>query len=84
MAKARGYPDRRGMGAQSDFISETFVPSEQHQREQVHRAKVLMSRGMSLTYAAKMLSVDAEWLSRKMTNSEHSRLGGAGGSEQKG
>jgi hypothetical protein len=66
MAKARGYPDRRGMGAQSDFISETFVPSEQHQREQVHRAKVLVSRGMSLTDAAKMLSVDAEWLCREL------------------
>jgi hypothetical protein len=60
------YPDRRGMGAQSDFISETFVPSEQHQREQVHRAKVLVSRGMSLTDAAKMLSVDAEWLYREL------------------
>ena len=28
MAKQRGYPDRRGMGAQSDFISESFIPSD--------------------------------------------------------
>ena len=25
MTKRRGYPDRRGMGAQSDFIAESFL-----------------------------------------------------------
>jgi len=33
MAKQRGYPDRRGMGAQSDFISESFVPSDRHKEQ---------------------------------------------------
>jgi len=63
MAKSRGYPDRRGTGAQSDFISETFVPSGQYQQEQVTRAKALISNGIPLLDVARMLSVSSEWLS---------------------
>ena len=33
--KPRGYPDRRGMGAQSDFIAEQFVPNEQYKAQQM-------------------------------------------------
>jgi hypothetical protein len=50
------------MGAQSDFISETFVPSRQHQQEQVNRAKALVGSGIPLTDVARMLSVSSEWL----------------------
>jgi hypothetical protein len=32
--KRRGWPDRRGMGARSDFISEQFVPSERYKEQQ--------------------------------------------------
>jgi hypothetical protein len=32
--KQRGYPDRRGMGAESDSISEEFVPSERYKAQQ--------------------------------------------------
>ena len=32
--KQRGWPDRRGMGAQSDFISEKFLPSERYKAQQ--------------------------------------------------
>jgi hypothetical protein len=62
MAKSRGYPDRRGMGAQSDFISETFVPSAEHQREQIKRARALIASGLPLADVAKLLSVSSEWL----------------------
>ena len=31
--KPRGYQDHRGMGAQSDFIAEQFVPSEQYKEQ---------------------------------------------------
>jgi hypothetical protein len=51
------------MGAQSDFISEVFVPSAQHQQEQISRAKVLISSGILLPDVARMLSVPSEWLS---------------------
>lgn len=67
MAKLRGYPDRRGMGAQSDFISETFVPSKQHEQEQVNRAKALISGGAPLLVVARMLSVSSEWLSEQIS-----------------
>lgn len=63
MNKARGYPDRRGMGAQSDSISETFAPSSQHQEEQIRRARVLIANGIPLLNAAQMLSIPAEWIS---------------------
>jgi hypothetical protein len=66
MAKQRGYPDRRGMGAQSDFISETFVPSEQHQSEQLTRAKALIAIDFSLEQVATMLSLPVEWILEKL------------------
>jgi hypothetical protein len=63
MAKSRGYPDRRGMGAQSDFISETFVPSREHEKAQISRAKILLNSGVPFAEVARMLSVDPGWLS---------------------
>jgi hypothetical protein len=47
MAKARGYPDRRGMGAQSDFIAEQFVPSEQYKAQQRVMVQALVAGGLS-------------------------------------
>jgi hypothetical protein len=55
--KQRGYPDRRGMGAQSDFISETFVPSEKHRHEQLRMARVLIGIGMPPERVAASLSL---------------------------
>jgi hypothetical protein len=46
MAKARGYPDRRGMGAQSDFIAEQFVPSEQYKSQQKMMTQALVAAGL--------------------------------------
>jgi hypothetical protein len=66
MAKQRGYPDRRGMGAQSDFISETFVPSKQHRLEQLTRAKALIAAGFSPEQVATMLSLPVECISEKL------------------
>jgi hypothetical protein len=34
MKKQRGYSDRRGMGAESDSISEQFVLSERYRMQQ--------------------------------------------------
>jgi hypothetical protein len=57
MAKARGYPDRRGMGAQSDFISESFIPSEQHQKRLRTMADALVASGISRDEVTRMLSL---------------------------
>jgi len=46
MLKRRGSPDRRGMGAQSDFISEQFVPSEQYKAQQKALADSLAEMGL--------------------------------------
>jgi hypothetical protein len=45
--KQRGWPDRRGMGAQSDFISEQFVPSERHKAQQQAIAEALSAAGLN-------------------------------------
>jgi hypothetical protein len=45
--KRRGWPDRRGMGAQSDFISEQFVPSERHKAQQQAMAETLSAAGLN-------------------------------------
>jgi hypothetical protein len=54
------------MGAQSDFISETFLPSVEHEREQVKRARVLIANGLPLSEVAKLLSVQTEWLNERL------------------
>jgi hypothetical protein len=46
MAKQRGYPDRRGMGAESDALSEQFVPNERYQAHQKSIAKTLSAAGL--------------------------------------
>jgi hypothetical protein len=63
MAKQRGYPDRRGMGAQSDFIAEQFIPSEQYKAEQRARVQKLLASGVSPEQVAKMFSIPFELLS---------------------
>ena len=57
MAKQRGYPDRRGMGAQSDFIAEQFVPSEEYKAQQMAMVQKLLDAGVDPDEVAKMFSV---------------------------
>lgn len=47
MTKRRGSPDRRGMGAQSDFIGEQFVPSEAYKTQQLAIARKLVAAGVA-------------------------------------
>jgi hypothetical protein len=47
VTKPRGYPDRRGMGAQSDFIAEQFVPSEQYKAQQTEMVQKLIAAGVN-------------------------------------
>jgi len=54
------------MGAQSDFISETFLPSVEHEREQVKRARVLIATGLPLSEVANLLSVQTGWLNEQL------------------
>jgi hypothetical protein len=57
MTKRKSSPDRRGMGAQSDFISEQFVPGERHRDEQLVRAQTLLAMGLAPEQVAAMLSI---------------------------
>jgi hypothetical protein len=68
MAKQRGYPDRRGMGGQSDFIAEQFIPSEQYKAEQMARVQKLLAAGLSPEKVAKMFSIPFELLSSQKPN----------------
>ena len=54
MKKQRGYPDRRGMGAESDFISEQFVPSEGYKAQQKVMIETLIAAGVSPEKVASM------------------------------
>jgi hypothetical protein len=54
MKKQRGYPDRRGMGAESDFISEQFVPSKRYKIQQKAMIETLVAAGMSPEQVAAM------------------------------
>jgi hypothetical protein len=55
MAKQRGYPDRRGMGSESDTISEQFAPSEVYKAQQKAMAQTLLAAGLSPEQIASML-----------------------------
>jgi hypothetical protein len=56
----RGYPDRRGMGAESDVIAEQFVPSEHYKAQQRAMAQTLNAAGLSPEQIANMLSVPGD------------------------
>ena len=62
MAKQRGYPDRRGMGAQSDFIAEQFLPSDEYKAQQMDMVRKLLASGVSPEQAAKMFSLPFDLL----------------------
>ena len=68
MAKQRGYPDRRGMGAKSDFIAEVFVPSEQYKAQQMAMAQMLIVAGLNPEQVASMFVVPVD-LEEKSTQS---------------
>jgi hypothetical protein len=63
VTKPRGYPDRRGMGAQSDFIVEQFVPSEQYKLQQKEMVQKLSAAGLNAEQIEKMFFISAELLS---------------------
>jgi hypothetical protein len=63
MPKQRGTPDRRGMGAQSDFIAEQFVPSEEYKAQQLEMVQKLLASGVSHKQIEKMFAVPADLLS---------------------
>jgi hypothetical protein len=63
IAKPRGYPDRRGMGAQSDFIVEQFVPSEQYKAQQMAMVQKLNASGLNPEQIEKMFFISADLLS---------------------
>ncbi len=47
MKKQRGWPDRRGMGSDSDTISEQFVPSERYKAQQLAMTETLIAAGFT-------------------------------------
>lgn len=67
MAKQRGYPDRRGMGAQSDFIAEQFVPDEQYKAQQAAMVERLIAAGVDPEQIARMFFIPVDLLPGKKT-----------------
>jgi hypothetical protein len=63
LAKQRGYPDRRGMGAQSDFISEQFVPDENYKARQTEMVQRLIAAGTTREQLEKMFFVPFDLIS---------------------
>jgi hypothetical protein len=60
MAKQRGYPDQRGLWAESDTIAEQFVPSERYKAQQKAMAQTLLAAGLSPEQVASMLFLPFE------------------------
>jgi hypothetical protein len=68
--KPRGYPDRRGMGAQSDFIAEQFVPSEQYKAQQMTMAQKLIAAGVNPDQLETLFLVPVDQLSGEKPESD--------------
>jgi hypothetical protein len=60
MARQKGDPDRRGMGAESDFIAEVFVPSGQYKAQQMAMAQTLIAAGLNPEQVASMFFVPVD------------------------
>ena len=73
MPKQRGYPDRRGMGAQSDFIGEKFVPSEQYKAQQTEMVQKLVAAGLNPEQLEKLFLVPADLISDKKPQDDKSQ-----------
>jgi hypothetical protein len=71
MDQRRANPDRRGMGAQSDFIAEPFVPSERYKTQQVAMAKSLIASGVNPDQIAAMFLVPMDLLSCEKAQGEN-------------
>jgi hypothetical protein len=70
MAKQRGYPDQRGLWAESDAIAEQFVPSERYKAQQRAMAETLIAAGLSPEQVASMLFAPVESLSGEKPEDE--------------
>jgi hypothetical protein len=70
MTKRRGTPDRRGMGAQSDFTAEQFVPGEEYKSRQIAMAKRLIASGVSPEQIATMFLVPMDLISGEKSEEE--------------
>ena len=70
VTKPRGYPDRRGMGAQSDFIAEQFVPSEQYKAQQLAMVQKLTAAGVNPEQIEKMFFLPVNVLSDEKPEDE--------------
>jgi hypothetical protein len=70
MAKQRGYPDQRGLWAESDTISEQFVPSERYKAQQKAMAESLLAAGLTPEQVASMLFVPVDCLSDEKPTGE--------------
>jgi hypothetical protein len=68
--KQRGYPDRRGLWAESDIIAEQFVPSEQYKAQQRVMAQTLIAAGLSSEQIESMLLVRVDLPSGKKAKDE--------------
>jgi hypothetical protein len=62
VTKPRGYPDRRGMSAQSDYIAEQFVPSEEYKVQQMVMVQRLTAAGAKPEQFERMFFVPVEVL----------------------
>jgi hypothetical protein len=70
VTKPRGYPDRRGMGAQSDFIAEQFVPSEEYKGQQMAMAQRLTVMGVGPEQLEEMFFMSTDVLSGERPKDE--------------
>jgi hypothetical protein len=70
IAKPRGYPDRRGFWAESDSISEQFVPNERYKAQQKAMAETLYAAGLTPEQIANMLRLPEDRLAAEKQTEE--------------
>jgi hypothetical protein len=74
LAKQRGSPDRRGMGAESDIIAEKFVPNEKYKAHQRTMVQTLTAAGLNPEEIASMLLVPVDLPTDKKPENKNPRV----------
>jgi hypothetical protein len=65
MARKKVVPFLRGMGAKEDFVTESFVPSEEYKEQQMTMMRSLIAAGFDPDEIARMFLVPFDLFSIK-------------------
>jgi hypothetical protein len=75
MEKRKIDPRRRGLGGQSDFVAEQFVPNDNYKAQQATRVQKLTAVGLNAEDVARMFFIPFDLISDEKPKEEEAEDG---------